>query len=315
MNRVKFALMIDAENISQKYIHQIIDEISKFGDITYKRVYRDWTNPAAIGWKEIMLQYALIPVQQYSYTTGKNATDFAIIIDAMDILYEGNVDGFCLVTSDSDFTRLACRLREAGKRVIGFGEQKTPASFMAACEKFIVVDKNDKVSNVKHELQAEKKDKTKSLPKKDEIEVFLIQEIERNTVKGKITDLGQVGSRLSEKYPGFSLKHYNYSQLSKFIASFEKLYMDKINNKYIIYKKSSDCTLNQIEQQVVQFVRRSGKKGMDLGELNKQLMILNKGFNTKKYGYSKFLKMVLDFPSVKIETVNGGKNKIIKVVD
>ena len=193
MSRDKFALLIDAENISQKYILQIIDELSKLGDITYKRVYRDWTNASAIGWKEVMLAHALVPVQQYSYTTGKNATDFAIIIDAMDILFEEKVDGFCLVTSDSDFARLACRLREAGKRVIGMGEQKTPTSFIAACEKFIVLDQHEskKISNgLNKDCGEEKKAKEKvRIPKKKEIENFVLQEVNRNSQMGKTTDL------------------------------------------------------------------------------------------------------------------------------
>ena len=136
----RFAVLIDADNVSVKYIKIILDEISKDGIATYKRIYGDWTNPSLISWKSTLLDNSIIPVQQYSYTTGKNSTDSAMIIDAMDILYSGRVEGFCLVSSDSDFTRLAARLRESGMTVIGIGESKTPNSFIAACNKFKYLD-------------------------------------------------------------------------------------------------------------------------------------------------------------------------------
>ena len=136
----RFAVLIDADNVSVKYIKIILDELSKDGIATYKRIYGDWTNPALISWKSTLLDNSITPIQQYSYTTGKNSTDSAMIIDAMDILYSGRVDGFCLVSSDSDFTRLASRLRESGMTVIGMGESKTPNSFIAACNKFKYLD-------------------------------------------------------------------------------------------------------------------------------------------------------------------------------
>ena len=136
----RFAVLIDADNVSVKYIKIILDEISKDGIATYKRIYGDWTNPSLISWKSTLLDNSIIPVQQYSYTTGKNSTDSAMIIDAMDILYSGRVEGFCLVSSDSDFTRLAARLRESGMTVMGMGESKTPNSFIAACNKFKYLD-------------------------------------------------------------------------------------------------------------------------------------------------------------------------------
>ena len=135
-NDSRFAVLIDADNVSVKYIKIILDEISKDGIATYKRIYGDWTNPALVSWKSTLLDNSVLPIQQYSYTTGKNSTDSAMIIDAMDILYSEQVDGFCLVSSDSDFTRLAARLRESGMTVIGMGESKTPNSFIAACNKF-----------------------------------------------------------------------------------------------------------------------------------------------------------------------------------
>jgi len=132
----RIAVLIDADNVSDKYIRYIIDEISNHGTPTYKRIYGDFTRSQMTSWKQVLLNHSIIPVQQYSYTTGKNASDAALIIDAMDILYSQNVDGFCIVSSDSDFTKLAARLRESGMLVIGMGEKKTPKPFIAACERF-----------------------------------------------------------------------------------------------------------------------------------------------------------------------------------
>ena len=140
MNEMKFAVLIDGDNVAPKYLKAILDEVADNGVATYKRVYTDWTSLARQGWKKVMLEHSVMPVQQYSYTTGKNATDSAMIIDAMDILYTGNVDGFYLCTSDSDFTRLAARLREAGKFVVGVGEAKTPSAFRSACNSFKLLE-------------------------------------------------------------------------------------------------------------------------------------------------------------------------------
>src|SRR6266478_177370 len=137
---LRLAVLIDADNIPYRLISGILEEIAKYGSPTFKRIYADWTKPHVTGWKTVLLDHAITPVQQYSYTTGKNSSDSALIIDAMDILYTGRVDGFCVVSSDSDFTRLATRLREAGMKVIGIGEKKTLTPFITACDKFIYLE-------------------------------------------------------------------------------------------------------------------------------------------------------------------------------
>ena len=139
-NEKKLAVLFDADNVPYSHVKQMLDEITKYGNPTIKRIYGDWTKPSISGWKSVLLENAITPIQQYSYTTGKNATDSAMIIDAMDILHLGQVDGFCIVSSDSDFTRLATRLREAGKFVIGIGEKKTPKPFIVSCDKFIYIE-------------------------------------------------------------------------------------------------------------------------------------------------------------------------------
>src|SRR5687768_2616468 len=137
---LRLAVLIDADNVPYSNIKGMLEEIAKYGNPTFKRIYADWTKPTVSGWKSVLLEHAITPIHQYSYTTGKNATDSAMIIDAMDILYSGRVDGFCIVSSDSDFTRLATRLREAGMKVFGIGEKKTPAPFIVACDKFIYIE-------------------------------------------------------------------------------------------------------------------------------------------------------------------------------
>lgn len=167
MDEKKFAVLIDSDNVSHRYIKTIIDEITNLGIPTVKRIYGDWTTGEKQGWKNILLDYALTPVQQYSYTTGKNSTDSAMIIDAMDLLYTGNLDGFCLASSDSDFTRLATRLREAGMTVIGMGEKKTPSSFVKACTQFKYIDLLAAGTEDKKAAAKPKRKTTKSKPKEE----------------------------------------------------------------------------------------------------------------------------------------------------
>jgi uncharacterized LabA/DUF88 family protein len=140
IKELRLAVLIDADNIPSSNVKGMMEEIAKYGTPTFKRIYADWTNPHVVRWKNVLLENAITPIQQYSYTQGKNSTDSAMIIDAMDILYSGKVDGFCIVSSDSDFTRIATRLREAGMMVIGIGEKKTPTPFITACDKFIYLE-------------------------------------------------------------------------------------------------------------------------------------------------------------------------------
>src|SRR5829696_2646268 len=137
---IRLAVLIDADNVPYSNIKGVMEEITKYGTPTFKRIYGDWTRPNLAGWKNVLLENAITPIQQYSYTKGKNSSDSALIIDAMDILYTGGVDGFCIISSDSDFTRLATRLREAGMKVFGIGERKTPSPFIASCNKFIYLE-------------------------------------------------------------------------------------------------------------------------------------------------------------------------------
>lgn len=218
---LRLAILIDADNIPFRSVKAMMEEIAKYGTPTFKRIYGDWTKPHLTGWKGVLLENAITPVQQYSYTVGKNATDSAMIIDAMDILYSGKVEGFCIVSSDSDFTRLATRLREAGMRVFGIGEKKTPEPFIAACDKFIYIEI---LKNVEDENDKEKKTLK---GKKGEA----LQKISKNTISliaSSISDLadesgwaflGEVGTLIIKKQPNFDPRNYGFRNLTSLIKS------------------------------------------------------------------------------------------------
>lgn len=224
MKDLKLAVLIDADNIPYANIKGMLDEIAKLGVPTIKRIYGDWTIPTVSGWKPALLQHAITPIQQYGYTKGKNSTDSAMIIDAMDILHSEKVDGFCLVSSDSDFTRLATRLRESGMLVIGIGEKKTPSPFIVACDKFIYIEiisgKEDK------EVSSADATKPKEIKDFDKIDNRLIKLI-KSTIEDLADDdgwtfLADVGSLLNKKKPDFDPRNYGFSKLTPLIKSLHK---------------------------------------------------------------------------------------------
>jgi len=216
------AVLIDGDNVPASYVKEMLEEIAKYGNPTIKRIYGDWTKPSLGKWKQVLLETAITPIQQYSYTSGKNATDSAMIIDAMDILYSGKVSGFCLVSSDSDFTKLATRLREAGARVYGIGEKKTPNPFIVACDKFIYLEILKQAELDDQTLQKPETQK----PKVDKITPQVIQ-----LIKATITDLeddegwaflGEVGALLQKKQPNFDPRNYGFQKLTPLIKSIGK---------------------------------------------------------------------------------------------
>jgi hypothetical protein len=231
LNDLRLAVLIDADNIPYSNVKGMLEEIAKYGTPTFKRIYGDWTKPTISGWKSVLLENAITPVQQYSYTHGKNATDSAMIIEAMDILYSGKVDGFCLVSSDSDFTRLATRLREAGMKVIGIGERKTPYPFIVACDKFIYLEIIASTQASSEQVQAPKQKEKPAVRKKSEESVA--QSATRNVkrlISNSITDLadengwaylGDVGNLILKKQPDFDPRNYGFTKLTPLIKSLD----------------------------------------------------------------------------------------------
>lgn len=231
---LRLAVLIDADNVPYSNVKAMFEEIAKYGTPTFKRIYADWTKPTVSGWKAVLLENAITPIQQYSYSTGKNSSDSAMIIDAMDILYSGKVDGFCIVSSDSDFTRLATRLREAGMKVIGIGEKKTLKPFIVSCDKFIYIE-------------ILKAPESNTSPKSDEVDRDLLK-----LLTDSISDLadesgwaflGVLGNHLLKKKPDFDPRNYGFDKLLPFLKSLKKFEIDERetgrgNIKHVYIKQS-----------------------------------------------------------------------------
>lgn len=245
---LKLAVLIDADNVPYANVKEMFEEIAKYGIPTFKRIYADWTKPTVSGWKNVLLENAITPVQQYSYSTGKNSSDSALIIDAMDILYTGKVDGFCIVSSDSDFTRLATRLREAGMMVIGIGEKKTLNPFIKACDKFIYIE----ILKAEAVIQAEANVKvSKMAPNAKNEPLNKIDPEIINLFSVSITDLadengwtflGDLGNLMLKKKPDFDPRNYGFPKLLPLIRSINKFEIDerdsgKNNIKHIYIRK------------------------------------------------------------------------------
>ncbi|MCB0402664.1 MAG: NYN domain-containing protein [Flavobacteriales bacterium] len=238
---IKLAVLIDGDNIPAKYVKEMIEEIAKYGTPTIKRIYADWTNPRLNKWKNLLLETAITPIQQYAYTTGKNATDSAMIIDAMDILYSDKVDGFCLVSSDSDFTKLATRLREAGMMVYGIGEKKTPEPFMVACDKFIYLE-------ILHTETHENRSEKSSQKRKNLLELtpkvvgFLKQVVADAADDDGWAFMGDVGSLILKKRPNFDSRNFGFEKLTQLFKSIDAFELDlrsRANDRFkIIYVRN-----------------------------------------------------------------------------
>lgn len=260
---VRLAVLIDADNISHHYVEPMMQEIARYGNPTIKRIYGDWTKPNLSGWKPLLLNYAISPAQQFAYTTGKNATDSAMIIDAMDMLYADDVDAFCLVSSDSDFTRLAMRLRESGKTVYGIGEQKTPNAFIAACDRFIYLEilmdeedddepepepqKRSSSGRSRQKSQDKKKDRQKKSINKidDKIRRLIAQTVHDVEDESGWAYLGEVGNLLNKKQPSFDSRNYGFSKLTPMIRAMGDYEIDQRegagNQKHIYIRLSPEA--------------------------------------------------------------------------
>lgn len=224
----KLAVLIDGDNIPSKYIKEMMEEIAKYGTPTIKRIYGDWTSPHVNKWKTVLLENAITPIQQYSYTTGKNATDSAMIIDAMDILYSGKVDGFCLASSDSDFTKLATRLREAGMRVYGIGEKKTPNPFIVACDKFIYLE----ILHLEEEIEDTKTGKKKKTKREyDKITPQVLRLLKNSVADAADEDgwafLGDVGSLILKKQANFDARNFGFEKLTPMFNAINKFEIEE----------------------------------------------------------------------------------------
>ena len=251
---LRLAVLIDADNASRTAMKDVMAEVAVYGTPTIKRIYGDWTAPNMNSWKSILLECAITPIQQYSYTTGKNSTDSAMIIDAMDILYSGTCDGFVLVSSDSDFTRLATRLREAGMKVYGMGEKKTPKPFIVACDKFVYIEviraaaKQAAEAAKKEEAQAKKaakkenkKCQTANSPAPQEIVELIAESVEDLCEEDGLAHMGKLGNLLLKKQPDFDPRNYGFSKLSKLIRALDRFQIVPQGEENVEYYVRDTC--------------------------------------------------------------------------
>ncbi len=315
MDEKKFALLIDADNISAKYIKIIIDELGKYGTITYKRLYGDLSRTNNRSWKNALLSHSINPVQQYNYTTGKNSTDSAMIIDAMDILYSGKVDGFCLASSDSDFTRLAMRLREAGMTVIGMGESKTPEPFRVSCERFFFLDLlwddslNDSESDSDSEGGSEQEEA--AITPLPALESMIAKIIMNNGIDGTQMDIGELGSRITKSDPAFDIRNYGYTKFSKFLEQFPSIQLINRDNSVSAILQETSLSLEAIENEVIDILLKAEGHTMNTGQLNQNLCKIYPTFNVQNYGYNRFSKMLTEFHSVKVTSLG----RVVTLID
>ena len=303
----RFALLIDADNVSAKYIKPILDELSKYGNVTYKRIYGDWTKTNNASWKEELLQNSITPIQQFSYTHGKNATDSAMIIDAMDMLYTSELEGFCLVSSDSDFTKLASRLRESGKTVIGMGEGKTPSPFRKACDIFTELElllEDNTMGKEERNIHShasgkwQKKDNHDSMGSKEKIEEAVVKIITENQNNDRETGLGEVGSRLVKLYPDFDVRRYGYSLLSKFLESLPKLMLMQEGTKVTVTIYEDKSRKEMLEEYILLQIQSAGSYGIPLSSLGNRIRMRFGDFKVRDYGFSQFKEYIASFPDV-----------------
>lgn len=311
MNDKRFAVLIDSDNISARYIDCILDEMTRHGVATYRRIYGDFTSNQMHKWKSELAERSITPIQQFQNTTGKNATDSALIIDAMDILYTGNVEGFCIVSSDGDFTRLASRLRESGMEVIGMGEGKTPKSFKAACSVFtnielLIEGDNEKIIENADDKNSERQEK-KNVVAKKKIADAIVEIITTNENHGKDTGLGEIGSALVKKYSDFDVRNYGYSSLSRFIEEIDSFELRR-NKTSISVILTSDA--KEIENFAVETVRGAGVTGIGIGQLAQKIYDHYPNFKVKKLGYSTFQKFVHSIDKLQVEDIGNNQKNV-----
>ncbi|MGI6106268.1 MAG: NYN domain-containing protein [Raoultibacter sp.] len=290
----RIAVLIDSDNISADYIGAVLDEVAAYGVASVRRIYADWTSPHAAKWKSELLDNSLTPIQQFSNTTGKNSTDSAMIIDAMDVLYSGDVDGFCIVSSDSDFTRLASRLRESGSLVIGMGEEKTPLAFRKACTKFITLEnlmkERDEPLSQQNTLKVEA------------VENAIVDILAFNEGLGKRTRLSEVGIELSNKYSDFDVRNYGYSSLSRFLEEMPRFELEKEGDAYFISMNEPPSTKETIAAFIKGEIESSSQKKILLSELGNLVRSEYPRFSLRNYGYAQFSKFVASLEGIGVES-------------
>lgn len=320
MEEFTIALLIDADNIGAKHIDSILGELAKYGKVTIRRMYGDWSQDRLKPWLEKSSQFSLTPIMQSNDTPRKNASDIGLVIDAMDLLYSGKVNGFCIVSSDADFNKLAKRLRESGNLVIGIGEQKTPEAFRASCEKFIsldIIDEETELEEMKIDTSPDNNDSNqKYLEEKSFTPKSIIEKAIFNMVLDSgmdFMDLGEIGRRISNMFPDFDVRNYNYTKLSELLKEFDNLSLSNKENKcWVAIKKITTENIEEIRDTIVEIFNKKRISQMNIGELKKELsnVIPNLNMMIKKSGVTKF-SVFLD-KKIDLIKISGNNAELIK---
>lgn len=293
----RIALLVDAENISVKYVDVAIKELKQYGIIAVQRMYGDFSRDAMKEWSKRGLEYAIVPIHQSRYTASKNASDIMLVIDAMDILSQGIADVFCLVTSDSDFTRLASRLREGGKKVVGMGLSNASKAFITACNEYKFLDKIIEGDNEEEIIE------DSAVTPLTDIKRALNVMLQQAENKGELLNLGSTKSQLQREFPDFDERNYGYSLFRKFIEE-ETKYQVVVEGSTAFIRRKNQEKKSESEDDVATFVIKCAKTNMDLGRLGTEIHNKYPNFKLKELGYSKLSKYVQSIPGVALKTKN-----------
>ena len=307
----KIALLIDAENTSVKYLDVVLKELKQYGDISFQRMYGDFSNPKMSDWAKRGLDYAIVPIHQAIYKTGKNAADIMLVIDAMDILYQNNVDGFCIVTSDSDFTRLANRLREGGKRVIGMGKSDASKTFISACNEYKFLDKITDDENDSYD-GPDKKDS--AVTPLSEIKMAINYIVQQAESRGEEAYLGSTKSQLQREFADFDERNYGYTLFRKFIEDETKFEVKQKGSSAYIVRKQPEKK-QDITQKLEKYILDKAANRPELGDLGRDIHTKFPNFKYKELGYSKLSKYIESLPQVKIVTQDDGSKNFVMLKD
>lgn len=295
----KIALVIDAENTSVKYLDDILKELRDYGIVTYKRMYGDFTDDYLKSWNIKAMEHAIVPIQQPRYSKVKNAADIMMVIDVMDILYTGNVDGFCIVSSDSDFTRLVNRLREGGMMVIGMGRSDASKALKAACTKYIILEtlgeNNEAIADAS------------SIVAISEIKNIIIDIVQQCEDRRERAGLGGIKSQIQRVHPDFDERNYGYNSMTTFVRDMNEFEVKTENSSVYVERKKQNYTREEVESFIVDIVKKSE---VDLAKLGQKVHNKFADFNHKDFGYSQFVRFVSNIPGTSIVEKSASKKNV-----
>lgn len=296
----KIALVIDAENTSVKYLDDILKELREYGIVTYKRMYGDFTDDSLRSWNDKAMEYAIVPIQQPRYSKAKNAADIMLVIDVMDILYEGNVDGFCIVSSDSDFTRLVNRLREGGMLVIGMGKSDASKALKAACTEYKNLEKLFGESS-------ESISENYTIISIEEIKKIILEIVQQCENKGERAGLGGIKSQLQRIYTDFDERNYGYNSMTTFVKDMKEFEVKTEKTSVYVERKKQGYSREEVENYIVSAVK---KTEIDLAKLGQKVHEKFPDFNHKDFGYSQFGRFVENIPNTRIVEKSASRKNV-----